>query len=199
VSKDPLDMLQPGERFVWTGRPSRYRVLRPIDLVVVVIGACWVGLGARFVLDLTLPALPFALIGAYLLTARFVVRIVSVRQARYLVTDRRLVLTGGLTGQVVVTADLSRLPNPVFTRNLDGSGDLAFGHMPSFWYPLGRRRWFMSFNQRLRRSRYQYRMMLGLDPLVPPRLLDIPDVADVAELVGATQQKLRSHEAGAKS
>jgi hypothetical protein len=42
-------------------------------------------------------------------------------------------------------------------------------------------------------------MMLGLDPLVPPRLLDIPDVADVAELVGATQQKLRSHEAGAKS
>jgi hypothetical protein len=70
-------------------------VLRPIDLVVVVIGACWVGLGARFVLDLTLPALPFALIGAYLLTARFVVRIVSVRQARYLVTDRRLVLTGG--------------------------------------------------------------------------------------------------------
>ena len=46
-------------------------------------------------LDLTLPALPFALVGAYLLTARFVVRIVSVRQARYLVTDRRLVLTGG--------------------------------------------------------------------------------------------------------
>lgn len=121
-------MLRPGERVVWTGRPSRYRVLRPIDLVVVVIGACWVGVGARSVLDITLPALPFLLIGAYLLTARFVVRIVSVRQARYLVTDRRLVLTGGLTGQVVVTADLSRLPNPVFTRNLDGSGDLAFGH-----------------------------------------------------------------------
>jgi len=199
VSKDPLDMLQPGERVVWTGRPSRYRVLRPIDLVVVVIGACWVGLGARFVLDLTLPALPFALVGAYLLTARFVVRIVSVRQARYLVTDRRLVLTGGLTGQVVVTADLIRLPDPVFTLNVDRSGDLAFGHMPSFWYPIGRRRWFLSFDQRLRRSRYQYRMMLGLDPLVPPRLLDIPDVADVAELVGATQQKLRSHEAGAKS
>jgi len=95
VPKDPLDMLQPGERVVWTGRPSRYRVLRPIDLVVVVIGACWVGLRARSVLDLTLPALPFALVGAYLLTARFVVRIVSVRQARYLVTDRRLVLTGG--------------------------------------------------------------------------------------------------------
>lgn len=71
--------------------------------------------------------------------------------------------------------------------------------MPSFWYPIGRRRWFLSFNQRLERSRYQYRMMLGLDPLVPPRLLDTPDVADVAELIGATQQKLRSQAAGAKS
>ena len=196
MPKDPLDMLQAGERVVWTGRPSRYRVLRPIDLVVVVIGACWVGLGARFVLDLTLPALPFALVGAYLLTARFVVRIVSVRQARYLVTDRRLVLTGGLTGQAVVTADLSRLPDPVYTHQVDGSGDLAFGFMPGFWNPIGRRGPFSSFNQRLNRSRYQWRVVLGVDPLVPPRLLDIPDVADVAALILATQQTLRDGKPG---
>ena len=199
MPKDPLDMLQPGERVVWTGRPSRYRMFRPIDLVVVAIGACWVGAGAWSVRDFTLPAVLFVLLGAYALTARFVVRMVALHQARYLVTDRRLVLTGGLTGQAVVTADLSRLANPVYRHQIDGSGDLAFGHMPSFWYPIGRRRWFLNVNQRLNRGRNQWRMVLGFDPLVPPRLVDIPDVADVAELILATQQRLRSQESGAKS
>src|SRR5262249_44263579 len=119
VPKDPLDMLQPGERVVWTGRPSRYRELRRIDLVVVVIGAFWVCVGARSLRDFALPALLFLLLGTYALTARFLVRMVSVRQARYLISDRRLVLTGGLTGQAVVTADLSRLPNPVYTHQVD--------------------------------------------------------------------------------
>jgi hypothetical protein len=196
VPKDPLDMLQAGERAVWTGRPSRYRMLRPIDVAVVAIGACWVVLGVPSVRDFTLPALPFLLLGGYALTARFVVRVVALRQARYLVTDRRLVLTGGLTGQAVVTADLSRLPDPVYTHQVDGSGDLAFGFMPGFWNPIGRRGPFLSFNQRLNRSRYQWRVVLGVDPLVPPRLLDIPDVADVAALVLATQQTLRDGKPG---
>jgi hypothetical protein len=149
--------------------------------------------------DFALPALPFTLFAVYLLTARFVVRMVSLRQARYLLTDRRLVLTGGLTGQAVVTANLARLPNPVVAQHLDGSGDLAFGHMPSFWNPT-RWRWrYRSFRQRMDRDRYRFRVIMGADPLVPPRLLDIPDVADVAALILATQQKLRSQEAGSKS
>src|SRR5262249_17292709 len=150
---------------------------------VVVIGAFWVCVGARSLRDFALPALLFLLLGTYALTARFLVRMVSVRQARYLITDRRLVLTGGLTGQAAVTADLSRLSNPVVTHYLDGSGDLAFGRMPTFWNPTGRRGPFLTLTQRLDRSRYQYRTMLGADPLVPPRLRDIPDVAHVAELI----------------
>jgi hypothetical protein len=191
VPKDPLDLLQPGERVVWAGRPSRYRALRLTDAVIVALGACWVVVATQSVRDFALPALPGTLLAVYVLTARFVVRMVSLRQARYLVTDRRLVLTGGLTGQVVVTANLSRLPNPVVKRYADGSGDLAFGHMPSFWNPT-RWRWrYMSLNQRLDRGRYRLRVILGADPIVPPRVLDIPDVAALAELILATQRNLR--------
>jgi hypothetical protein len=79
----------------------------------------------------------------------------------------------------------------VVKRYADGSGDLAFGHMPSFWNPT-RWRWrYMSLNQRLDRGRYRLRVILGADPIVPPRVLDIPDVAALAELILATQRNLR--------
>jgi hypothetical protein len=195
VSTDPADRLQPGESIVWAGRPSRYGVLRATDVVVVPLSIFWCWVAFPFIsfdvqrggLALVAFDTPFALIGAYLLVGRFVLRAVALGQARYLVTDRRLILTGGLRGRAAVAADLALLPEPVILQKSGGSGDLAFGKFPSVFDRRNPRRRPFMVSKFDKTAMYRFMMMFGYDPLVPPRMRAIPDVADVAQLIAHTQ------------
>ena len=117
--------------------------------------------------------------GLYLMFGRFVVRVMASHRARYLVTDRRVVVTGGVTGRAVGTAYLAALPPPVVTENEDGSGDLAFGSFPSGFEAFGGRR--------------RNRTFFGYEPIMPFRFRDIPDVRRVRDLIVATQARTVRH------
>src|SRR5262245_19303821 len=187
VSTDTLGLLLPGESIVWSGEPIRHRILRGEDVLLIPFSRFWGGFAifweasalqvARsdpaFVLIGLLPVL----VGLYLIFGRFIVRAVASHRARYLVTDGRVVVTGGVTGRAVGTAYLAALPPPVVTETEDGTGDLAFGSFPGF---------FGGFGGRVRGA-----SAFGYEPIMPPRFRDIPDVLRVRDLIVTRQDMAR--------
>lgn len=147
-----VDLL-PRERLLWEGRPVRHRLLRRPDLFYIPFSLLWTGLVAGGLVGLLtssevrngpgllVPVL-FLAFGLYLTLARFVVRAVSSRRTRYLVTDRRVLVIGGMSGQRVRSEYLHALAPPVVSERPDGSGSLAFGAFPGLSESLNRRRRF---------------------------------------------------------
>jgi hypothetical protein len=191
VSTDSLGLLLPGERIVWSGQPVRHRLLRVEDIFLIPFSLMWGGFAifweAAAVTSVRDPfamvwGVPFVLVGLYLIFGRFVVRAMASRNARYLITDRRVVVTGGATGRAVGTEYLAALPPPVITENEDGSGDLGFGSFPSSFSGYG------GFGTR-RRSGSSF----GYEPIMPFRFRDIPDVRHVRDLILASQAAVRTN------
>ena len=190
VSTDSLGLLLPGERIVWSGEPIRHRLLRIEDAYLIPFSLLCGGFAIFWEAGAVISArdpfavlvgLPFLLVGLYLIFGRFVVRAMASRKARYLVTDRRVVVTGGATGRAVGTAYLAGLPPPVITENEDGSGDLAFGMFPS------------GFGYRGLGTRRHPGWSLGFEPIMPFRFRDIPDVVRVRDLIVAGQAAARTN------
>ena len=143
-----LDLnLLPGERVVWMGRPERYSLLRPADAFLIPFSLLWGGFaifwesgvlasGAPFFFIIF--GVPFVAIGLYLIGFRFVARSRAMRTARYLVTNARVIVSGGFTGQNRAEQWLTQLDPPVIREQADGTGDLAFGSFsPAFGSALG--------------------------------------------------------------
>jgi hypothetical protein len=185
MSTDALGELQPGENMVWSGTPVRHRILRAPDILLIPFSLVWGGFAVFWEAGaimhfsdagLPLVGVPFVLGGLFLIFGRFVVRSIASRRARYLVTDRRVVVTGGVTGRAVGWAYLAYLPPPVVKERADGSGDLAFGT-----FSPGVAGIFLGRN----------RFWFGYEPLMPLRLRDIPDVTYVCDLIAARQTAAR--------
>src|SRR5262249_27773293 len=86
--------------------------------------------------------IPFILIGLYMVGGRFVVRAITSRRTRYVITDRRVLVIGGLSNKGTTSAYLSSLPPPVITVGPDGSGSLTFGAFSGIWDAFSRKnRW----------------------------------------------------------
>lgn len=187
VSTDTVGLLLPSESIVWSGEPIRHKLLRGQDALLIPFSLFWGGFAifweaSAFRIAAEDPVavlfgLPFVAVGLYLIFGRFIVRAIASRRTRYLVTDRRVVITGGVTGRAVGTAYLAALPPPVSTENEDGSGDLAFGAFESYFSGFGGRRRNNGF--------------FGTDPLMPPRFRDIPDVLRVRDLIATRQAAVR--------
>ena len=119
------------ERELWRGRPSRHRLFRPADAALIpasVLAAAFAfWWEAQAITDPSWPALfaiggvPVVLGGLYLLVGRFVVRALVSRRTRYLLTDRRLTIVGGLSGIRETSTYLTALAPPVITERPDGS------------------------------------------------------------------------------
>ncbi len=189
MSTDSTALL-PGERIVWSGEPSRHRLLRPEDALLIPFSLLWggfaifweasvlgdMGAGNGPPVFFALWGVPFVILGLYLIVGRFIVRKMALSKTRYVITDSRVVITGGVTGGRLHTSYLASLAPPVIKECSDGSGDLAFGSFPSAFDRLGSRR--NSFS-------------IWGEPLVPARFRDIPQVRHVRDLVLAAQTAAR--------
>ncbi|GLW33791.1 hypothetical protein Areg01_67290 [Actinoplanes regularis] len=131
--------LLPGERVLWEGRPLHHRLLRRTDALLIPFSLVWFGFVVFWETGVLADGAPmffvlwgalFLLAGLYFLAGRFVVRAVASRRTRYTITDSRVLIHGGWSGNRLTTEYLRALPPPVITERSDGSGSLAFGAFP---------------------------------------------------------------------
>jgi hypothetical protein len=128
----PANILLPGERLLWSGRPQR-AVFKASDGALLAFGLVWAAAG------LVLPVLsrgrisPFeATVGA--LGFLVVVGAVAARQwvlrrVGYALTDRRLVVADRISGRTRASAHLGALRSPVARTGRSGLGSVTFGQV----------------------------------------------------------------------
>jgi hypothetical protein len=136
--------LDPGESLLWTGRPARGVLLRPVDAFLIPFSVLWCGFAVFWetmavrgrVVPFALVGAPFVAIGLYVLIGRFFAD--ARRRARtfYGLTDRRVILVSGLFSRQVDSLPLRTLSGVSVHLRKDGSGSLSFGppHPFGSWY-----------------------------------------------------------------
>lgn len=175
--------LLPAERILWEGRPVRHRLLRSTDAVMIPFSLAWCGFAIFWETSVftggapiffVLWGLPFVVVGLYVVAGRFIVRSVSSRRTRYTLTDKRILIHGGWSGNRLTTAYVKSLPPPVITEQEDGSGSLAFGTFPALSdsFSGGRRIGWRAWSS---------------EPSSIPVFWDIPDVRRVRDFVAHAQ------------
>jgi hypothetical protein len=180
--------LKRGEQIVWQGRPVRRRLFRISDLAVVgsvVAMAVLIVLLARvgfFGSTGSTASLALLVPGVQLcaLVVQVTTRALWWRRTGYVVTTRRVVISGGRSGKIRTSQDLAGLESPVMVECADGFGSLAFGRfpgvrdsfardsLPSRWW-RGHRRWSIGESTR-------------------PVLWDVPNVQQVRDHVVKAQR-----------
>jgi len=183
-----VDLL-PGERVLWEGRPARHRLFRPADALLIPFSIMWCGFavfweasvltaggGTGPSLFLALWGIPFILIGLYMAGGRFVVRAITSRRTRYVITDRRVLVIGGLSNKGTTSAYLSSLPPPVITVGPDGSGSLTFGAFSGIWDAFNRKNRWRAW---------------ASEPTSTPVLWHIPEVRRVRDIIANSQAENR--------
>jgi hypothetical protein len=175
------------ERVLWQGRPVRHRLFRPSDALLVPFSIMWCGFAVFWevsVLAATANAddppptffalwgVPFVLIGLYMVLGRFLVRAIASRRTRYVLTDRRVLVIGGLSGTRTMSSYITSLPPPVAAERRDRSGSLAFGAFPGVWDVFSRTNGWRAW---------------ASEPTGTPVLWHIPEVRRVRDLVADCQ------------
>ncbi len=184
-----VDLL-PGERTLWEGRPQRLKLLRPPDAIMIPFSLVWATLAVSVGIsslvatltadrgeDTPIPFLIFgtlfACLGLYFVFGRFIARALSFRHTRYVLTDRRVVVIGGISGNKTTSEYLSALPPPIVKELPDRSGNMAFGEFPKVW-------------DGSRRRSHAW----ASEPPGPPVLWNIPEVRIVRDIVANAQREL---------
>jgi hypothetical protein len=132
----PTNVLLPGERLLWSGRPQRI-VPTGLDWYRLVFGLVWVsviaGTGLPFSgRGISFIGLVFLAFGIAATWVPVIARLWVMRRAVYAVTDRRVVLADRVSGRTRAAAYLAALPPPVTRPRHDGVGTVAFGQPGGF-------------------------------------------------------------------
>lgn len=182
----PVDVL-PGEQILWQGQPVRHRLIWPPDAFVIPFSLVWCGFAVFWEISVlqqesspgffALWGAFFVVIGSYFVLGRFVVRAIASRRTRYVVTDRRVIVTGGVTGRRTESLYLKDLPPPIVTERDDRSGTLVFGSLQGIGDLFARRG-----GGSARRSWSDI-------PSALPVLADIPEVRYVRDLIANAQAR----------
>ncbi|WP_372664135.1 PH domain-containing protein [Amycolatopsis kentuckyensis] len=157
----PGNVLQPGERLLWSGRPQRFALEAP-DWLRVALGLLWLALafGVPWLGGAGISIVPLVVgpLGLLVAWGGVAVRLRTRRRSAYAVTDRRIVVADRRSGAVIASERLSRLPAPSAKVGRDGLGDVTFGTGgPKAPNPAS------------------------------PRLLGVPDAERVRDLIAAAQ------------
>jgi hypothetical protein len=133
--------LLPGERVLWTGRPTQGFALRPLDAFLIPFSVLWCGFvvfwnvevwsaggeGAPPVFDIF--GFVFLLIGLYFLIGRFIHDAAIRRRTSYALTNQRALFQ---RGSKLTSLDLHHLPKLELNERGDGTGTIAFQDGPGF-------------------------------------------------------------------
>jgi len=146
--------LDPGERLLWWGRPRRGIRLRPHDWFMIpfsmVLAEGIVGGECALVaqawrnpdlLHIVIPIayVPLTLFALYLLIGRFVLEARSLTRTHYGLTDKRVLIVGGLWWRESDRLKLETLDEIVIKPNRNGRGTILFGtDKPGAWAGLSR-------------------------------------------------------------
>ncbi len=128
--------LSPGERLLWSGQPRSGPRLTPGDIALVPFSLLWAGFAVfweSMVLKqgppgfMALWGIPFILMGVYMVIGRFFVDAYRRGRTYYGLTNRRVIIVGGMLGRSVNSLDLATLPAIQVSERGDGSGTISFG------------------------------------------------------------------------
>ena len=172
------ETLDRGERIIWSGQPRQGVVLRGMDAVAIPFALIWIGIplfgmtaaltgpkGSSFAF---IPAIPFVLIGLYLLIGRFFVDAAQRRRTFYALTDERILIVSGLRSRSVRSLTLRTLDQVDVSARASGRGTISFGR--SMYGSFALPGW------------------PGMKGFQAPMFDMIPDVAAVAKLIRDAQR-----------
>jgi hypothetical protein len=135
VAVELQDVLAPGERLLWHGRPKQGFALRGLDAGLIPFSIIWTaavligiiamlaeGGGAIALLFM----LPFVLMAAYLLAGRFWLDARLRANTYYALTSQRIIVITQGRSRRVQTIDLNQMVDVQLTHRADGTGTLEF-------------------------------------------------------------------------
>jgi hypothetical protein len=150
VAVELQDVLAPGERLLWHGRPKQGFALRGLDalllpLTFVIVVAMLFLVPQEFMKtgdrDLLLFALVLAPIALYSLVGRFFVDARMRRGRHYYLTDRRAVIIDTWPSHSIREVDLQTPQRLTYTKRSDGTSTIEFGQGSDWRWLLGYRFW----------------------------------------------------------
>ena len=171
--------LLPGERIVWSGRPSAGIIFTGRDVMLIPFSVVWCGFAIFWEASASRSRAPgffllwgamFVCIGLYLVAGRFLVDAWLRRRTRYALTDRRVLIQRSRPFSDFVAVNLDRLPDVRLTERAGGTGTIRFGQPASTWGGRGFSAWGTA-----------------LDPT--PQFLAIPEVRRVFDLVQRSTER----------
>ena len=163
--------LDAGESLLWSGQPRKGIVFRGSDIFMIPFSIMWGGFAIFFAASVLFPtrddagspvfvgvlfAIPFVLIGLYMMFGRFIVDAIQREHSCYGVTDHRAIIVTGLADRRpapdvgVVTAlvatlsprkvkslDLRTMSDVSMTERSGGSGTIMFGPQNPYQHLAG--------------------------------------------------------------
>jgi hypothetical protein len=131
------ELLEPGERLLWSGRPRLGLMLRASDAIAIPFSLFWCGFAIfwewgvisidRAPWFFKLWGIPFVAVGLYLVFGRFVVDAYQRGRTFYGITDQRAVILIEGLRRTVRTLALQGLTEIEFAEGRGGRGTLTFG------------------------------------------------------------------------
>ena len=131
------DLLEPGERLLWSGRPRLGLMLRASDAMAIPFSLLWCGFAifwewgvvsiAQAPCFFKLWSIPFVALGLYLVFGRFVVDAYQRGRTFYGITDQRAVIMIEGLRRTVRTLALEGLAEIEFAEGRGGRRTLTFG------------------------------------------------------------------------
>lgn len=131
------DVMEPGERLLWSGRPRPGFMLRASDIFMIPFSVLWCGFAifwewsvvsiGRAPWFLKLWGLPFIALGLHFVFGRFFVDAYQRNRTSYGITDRRIVIVMEGFRRQVRTLALEGLTEIDLAEGRGGRGTLTFG------------------------------------------------------------------------
>ncbi len=144
--------LEPGERVLWTGFPRQGIAFSSQDIFMIPFSLMWGGFAifweatvfdsGKGPLLFELWGVPFVLIGLYIIFGRFFADAATRARTIYALTDRRVLILGGLWKTSIRSLELAGMSEINLTESQNDRGTIVFGPPPTF--ASGPRGWPMS-------------------------------------------------------
>ena len=139
-NKRPDFLLDANEQLLWSGRPPRGMMLRSSDLFMIPFSLIWGSFAVLWTLGAALSAgcfglfgIPFALFAMYLMFGRFWVDAYLRQRTRYALTDKRIIISGGLFSEQFTSVNLCMVTQISLKIEQSGKGTITFGPISTNW------------------------------------------------------------------